>query len=74
MSLEGMKSKTLILLTNVDQLFLETELLIAICHQTGDKWQSKTLFLSIFDLCSWIVKSIFYCRLSGVIIVFSIFK
>ena len=23
--------------------------LIAICRPTGDKWQSKTLFLSIFD-------------------------
>ena len=26
--------------------------LIAICRQLGDKWQSKTLFLSIFDLYS----------------------
>ena len=25
---------------------------IAICRQSGDKWQSKTLFLTIFDICS----------------------
>ena len=31
---------------------LETEFTIAICRSTGDKWQSKTLFLPIFDqLC-----------------------
>ena len=29
---------------------LETVFLIAICRQSGDKWQSKTLFLTIFDL------------------------
>ena len=39
---------------------------IAICHPTGDKWQSKTLFLAIFDLCWLIFKSIFDCRISGV--------
>ena len=42
-------SKTPILSRNVDQKSLETEFLIAICRHTGDKWQSKTLFLSIFD-------------------------
>ena len=34
------------------------------CHllpHTGDKWQSKTLFLSIFDLRLWIVDSVFDC-------------
>ena len=36
--------------------------MIAICLQTGDKWQSKTLFLAIFDLRSPIVKSIFDCH------------
>ena len=46
---------------------LETEFLIAICCQSGDKWQTKTLFLRIFDPCSSTVKSIFKCRLSGVI-------
>ena len=30
----------------------------------GKKWQSKTLVLAIFDLCSLIVKSVFNCRLS----------
>ena len=38
--------------TNVDQKSLETAFSIAICRQSGDKWQSKTLFLSIFDLRS----------------------
>ena len=44
------QSKMLIhvLSTNVDQNSLEIEFLIAICHQTGDKWQSKTLYLAIF--------------------------
>ena len=28
---------------------------------TGDKWQSKTLFLSIFDSCSLIVLRVFDC-------------
>ena len=62
------QSKTLILSMNVDKKSLETELLIAICGQTCDKWQSKTLFLAIFDLPLSIVKSVFDCRLSGVVI------
>ena len=33
---------------------------------TYRKWQSKTLFLAIFDPRSWIVKSVFDCHLSGV--------
>ena len=52
--------------TNVNQKSLETEFLIVICRLTGDKWQSKTLFLAIFDLCLLIVKSIFVCRLPSV--------
>ena len=51
---------------NVDQKSLETEFLIAICRHTGDKWQSKTLFISIFDLRPLIVDSVFHCRLPGV--------
>ena len=40
-----------------------------ICRRTRDKWQAKTLFLVIFDRPSSIVcKSVFDCRLSGVII------
>ena len=39
----------------VDKKWLETEFSIAICHQTGNKWQSKSLFLAIFDLCLLIV-------------------
>ena len=61
------QSKTLILTTNVDQKSLKTEFLIAICRPTGDKWQSKTLFLAISDPLSSIVKGVFDCRLSGVI-------
>ena len=33
-----------------DQKSLETVFLIAICRQSGDKWQLKTLFLTFFDL------------------------
>ena len=59
--------KTLILSTNVDKKLLETEFLIAICRQTGNKWQSKTLFLAVFDPCLLIVKSVLDCQLPGVI-------
>ena len=45
----------LILSTNVDPRSLETELSTAVCRPTGDKWQSKTLFPAICDLCSSIV-------------------
>ena len=48
---------------NVDKKLLETEFMNAICRPTGDKWQSKALFLVIF-IC--VVKSVFDCRLSGV--------
>ena len=57
------QSKTLIQPTNLDKKSLEIEFLIAICHPSGDKWQSKTLFLSIFDPSSSIVKSVFDCHL-----------
>ena len=43
------QSQTLIPSTNVDNKSLETEFLIAICRPVGDKWQSKMLFLAIFD-------------------------
>ena len=42
---------------------------IAVCRQTGYKWQSKTLFLVIFDPRSSIVKDVFDCHLSSVILV-----
>ena len=45
-----------------DQTYLETVFSIV----SGDKWQSKTLFLAIFDPSLSIVKSVFDCRLSGV--------
>ena len=41
----------------MDKKSLETVFLIAICRQSGDKWQSKTMFLAIFDLRSSIVLS-----------------
>ena len=40
---------------NADQKSIETVFSIAICRQWGVKWQSKTLFLLIFDLRSSIV-------------------
>ena len=52
------QSKMLILSMNLDRKSLDTEILIAICRPTGDKWQSKTLFLVIFDPHSSIVKSL----------------
>ena len=62
------QSKTLILFRNVDKKLLETEFLMGICRQSGDKWQSKTLFQAFFDPHSSIVKSVFNCRLSDVIL------
>ena len=67
------QSKTLMLSMNVGKQSLETEFLIAICRLNGDKWQSKTLFLAIFDRHLSIVKIVFDCRLSGVIGVIDIF-
>ena len=48
---------------------LQTVFSIAICLPTGDKWQSKTLFLhvAIFDQRLSIVKNLFDLRLSGVL-------
>ena len=58
------QSKTLILSAYVDQTeSLETEFLIVICRQIA----IKTLFLAIFDPRSLIVKSVFDCRLPGVV-------
>ena len=51
-----MQLKCLILWTNVDHNKLDTEFLIAICRLTGDKWKLKTLFLSIFNPNSSIVR------------------
>ena len=36
----------------VGQTSLETVFTLAICHQSGDKWQSKTLFLTVIYLRS----------------------
>ena len=63
------QSKTSVLSTNVDQKSLETEFSIVICHPAGVKWQSKTLFLAIFDPGSSIVIIVFDCRLPDVVTV-----
>ena len=49
------QSKTLMLLMNVNQKLLETVFSFAICPESVNKWQLKTLFLTIFDLRSSIV-------------------
>ena len=61
------QSKTPILSRNVDKKSIETVFSIAICRHTGDKWESKTLFLSIFDPLSSFVDNVFDCRLPGVV-------
>ena len=50
--------------TNIDQKLLETEFLIAICRLTGDRWQSKTLFLAIL-ICIRQLLRVFDCHLPG---------
>ena len=42
------------------------DILIESNSTNGDKWQLKTLFLSVFDPRLSIVKSVFDCHLSGV--------
>ena len=61
------QSKTPILSMNENQKSIETVFSIAICRPTGDKWQSKTLFLSIFDPRSSIVDNVFDYRLPSVV-------
>ena len=63
------QSKAPILSRNIDHKSIETVFSIAICRPTGDKWQSKTLFLSIFYRHSSIVDNVFDCRLPGVLMV-----
>ena len=46
---------------------IETVFSIPICRPTGDKWQSKTLFLPIYDPNLSIVDYFFDCRLPIVI-------
>ena len=46
----------------------ETELSNAIYRLTGENLQLKILFLPIFDPRSSIVKSVYDCRLSGVVL------
>ena len=51
---------------DADQKSIETAFSIVICRQSGDKWRSKTLFLTFF--LSTFIDSIdvFDCRLPGV--------
>ena len=58
-----------ILLRKLDQKSIETVFLIAICRPTGDKRQSKILFLSIFVQYSLIVDHVFDCCISGLVLV-----
>ena len=46
------KSKTLLTSTNADQKSLLPVFLIANGRQSGDLWQSKSMFLTIFGLHS----------------------
>ena len=48
---------------NRDKKALKTEFSIVICR---DKWNTKTLFLLIYDPRLSIVKNVFDCRLPGV--------
>ena len=49
------QSKTLLTIDERGSKISRNSVSIAICHQTGDKWQSKTLFLTNFDLRSTVV-------------------
>ena len=60
------QSKTPILSRNIDQNSIETVFSIVIFRSTGDKWQSNTLFLSIFDRRSSIFDNVFEYRLPSV--------
>ena len=59
-------STTVILFPSADSRRVY-EFVIAICRPTGDKWQSETQFIGIFNPRSLIVKIIFDRRLSGVV-------
>ena len=63
---QQLKTPIHVLSRNVDQKLIETVFLIAICRPTGDNWQLKSLFLSIFDPHLLIVDNVFDCRLPGV--------
>ena len=66
----------LILSANVDIKIVRNRVLIAFCLPIGDKWQSKTLFLTLFDSRSSIVQSVFDCGLSSLMmnIRFSVYR
>ena len=61
----------LTLATNGDQKSLETEFSIAICRQTGDKWQSKTLFLDNLVAGFVFIKIVYNLLFHYVIVPFS---
>ena len=46
------QSKTLLTIDECGSKIARNSVSIAICRQSGDKWQLKTLFLTIFDLRS----------------------
>ena len=52
-----------------DQKSIENSVFDCLCRPIGDRWQSKTLFLAIFNSRFSIVKSVFDCLLLGVVTV-----
>ena len=58
-----------ILSKDVDKKSTETVFSMVICRHTGDKWESKTLFLSIFGPLLSIVDNVFDCHLPSVILI-----
>ena len=55
------QSKMSTLSRSIYKKSIETVFSISICRHTGGKWQSKTLFLSIFDPRLSIADSVFDC-------------
>ena len=68
----GGNQKHYLQLTNADQKSTETVFSIAICRQCGDKWQSKTLFLTIFDLRLLIVLAFLIAAYPVCLFIFSV--
>ena len=50
---------------------LETVFSIAICRQSGDKWHSKTLFLTLWSTFLDTI-DVFHCNISGVLLLLMI--
>ena len=60
------QSKTLLTIDEHAQKLLETVFFIDICRQLGDKWQSKTLYLTFLIVLTFLIANsinVFDCRL-----------